>query len=85
MGVEVLGSVTEGSAGEVGLVPGGLREPRRRQQLDDLQLGEWKQQAGPEALGDVGVPQRDWKAGGEEASGVVAWRVTQEAGGLAVR
>ena len=66
------------------IVPGGLREPRRCQQLDDPQLGEWKYQAEREALGDIGVPQRDWKTGGKEAPGVVGRPVTQEAVGLPV-
>ena len=47
---------SESSAEEVGTVPGGLRGPRRRQRLYDLQLGEWEYQAEREALGDVGVP-----------------------------
>ena len=70
-GHEIFGSVTEGSAEEVGVVPGGLRAPRRRQQDDDIQLGERKDQTGRETLGDIGIPQRDRKAGGTEAPGFV--------------
>lgn len=48
------------------------------------ELGEWKYQAEPDALGDFGVPQRDRKAGGAEAHGVIGRLATQEAVGFQV-